>query len=738
MTARGPCPLGPVTTAQSSPALSSEDLPMLPAHSLSMTRILLLLAGTLALAAPLAQAGLSTDEARLLARLEAPRALANLERLSERAVTAPTGLGAGTIVSGSVEEATAARGLASTLRALGLEVALEEFPVRAYRYGLVTLKANGNAIAAISLHATGGTWGTRDAVPFVRGTDGGTVLRAALVDAGEGYEADYARLGDVHGKVVLVRRDLRDWPPAQITEAAHHGAAAIIFFDHSSAEQQPDALRQDSLWGHDQLPTAAISRRSGEALKAQLATGAVQIELENRAEVGDGISRNVIARIRGSERPDEYVLVSAHYDRWFKGAADNTSGVAAVLEIARAITRSGLKPRRTLLFMLAGSEEAGLEDPERDWLAGSSAFVARHPDVLRSAALVFNIDLLGWTSPSASLTSTPDLTAQQARNLRDLGLDGQISQKVPLGSSTDAWNYGVVGGAATSHLNRVPASYFAIYHTQVDAYRAELYQNMGTDLRLLTLSLWRAANAQRLPIELTAVADYVDGQLGQDAAKVPEVSFGGLHEALAGFRAAAAAVEAVADPAHTDEVNRILMATRHTLVPWLYASDDEFEQATRTALLATRVAVLGHSATAAAAGDAAGAATALRELYEGRQCLRLAPAVYEFERAFWAGDGGWASRFQHRAPPPPPAFEAACALLGQPRPDTATLSVALTRLRAHAALQVADAVALMTAKLREATARLVEFHSELGAPRTAASAGAAPDLSAPPTNAARH
>ncbi len=686
--------------------------------------VLLMLAAAIALAAPAVQAGLATDEQQLLARLETRRALADLERLSDRAHTSQTGLGAGPIVAGSAEEAAAARGFAKSLRAMGLEVAMEEFPVRAYRYGPVTLRANGIGIEAITLHSAGGTWGIRDAVPFVRGNGGGRVLRAPLIDAGDGYEQDYARIGDVRGRIVLVRRDQHDWPPAQITEAAHHGATAILFFDHPSAEQHPDALRQDSLWGHDQLPAVAISRRSGDALRAQLSAGPVDILLENRAEVADGTSRNVVARIRGRERPDEYVLVSAHYDRWFKGAADNTSGVAAVLEIARAFMRSGLKPRRTVLFILAGSEEAGLEDPERDWLAGSNAFVARHPEVLRSAALAFNIDIIGLTSATASLTSTPDLMAEQARTLRDLGLDARITQKAPIGSSTDAWNYGVVGGAATSHLNRIPDSYFAVYHTQVDTYRPELYENMGADLRLLTLSLWRAASARRLPIALTGIADFVDAQLAKDAAKVPEVSFTGLREALAEFRVAAAAVEAVEDPARADEVNRLLMATRHRLVPWLYASDDDFDQATRTALLTTRVQVHERAAAAAGAGDIAAATGALQELYEGRQCLRLDPEVYEFERAFWAGDGGWGSRYQHRAPPPPPGFEAACRQLARPDFDATAFLATSAQLRADAVQRVDEAVALMTAKLRFATSRLVEFDGMPAALRTAGIMGA--------------
>lgn len=699
---------------------------MPPAYRSRAMHAVLMLGLALACLPSAAHAGIDAQETRLLAGLSPPRALADLERLSERGGTTGTGLGAGTIVSGSPEEAAAAGGIAAAMRAMGLEVSVEEFPVRAYRYGPVTLSANGTALAAISLHATGGTWGTRDGVPFAHGNAGVHRLRAALVDAGGGYEEDYARIGDVRGKVVLVQRELRDWPPPQITEAAHHGAVAVLFYDHPSASEQPDALRQDSLWGHDQLPGIAISRRAGEGLKAALAKGPVEIELENRMDVADGTSRNVVARLRGREEPDEYAVVSAHYDRWFRGAADNTSGVAAVLEIARAFKASGLKPRRTLMFLLVGSEEAGLEDPERDWLAGSNAFMLRHPEVLRRAALVFNIDLLGRTSDKASLSSTPDLTAQEARVLRDLGLDSQISQKPTFGSSIDAWNYGVVSGAATSHVNRIPESYYAIYHTQVDDYRPERFGNMGMDLRLISLSLWRAATAQRLPIALTSAADYVDAQVAKDAAKVPDVSFDGLHKTIGRFREASAAVEAMQDPARDRDVNRVLMATRHSLVPWLYASDDDFEQATRTALLATRVSVLDRLPAALTATDTAAAVSVLQELYEGRQCLHLAPAVYEFERSFWAGEGGWASRFQHRAPPPPPGFEAACAMIRTPGADRAAILSTITTLRTHAAQQVAEAVALMTARLDAATARLDDFRLNLPPPAATAAALTAP------------
>ncbi len=679
------------------------------------TSLLVVLALAAAVAAPTVRAELSPAEQRLLARLDAGRALDDIRRIAQDVVKAPSGLGAGTVVSGSAEEKVLAADLAASMRAMRLAVRFEDFAVRAYRYGPVTLTANGVPVAAISLHAAGGTWGARDGVAYARGNDaGGHRLRAPLVDVADGYAPDYERVGDVRGKAVLVRREMRDWPPAQITEAAHRGAVAIIFHGHPSSADQPDALRQDSMWGHEQIAAVAITHRSAEDLRRQLTSGTVEIALDNRADVTDGQSRNVVGMLRGSELPEEWVVVSAHYDRWFQGAADNTSGVAALLEIARAITGGGGKPRRSMLFIATGSEEAGLEDPERDWLAGSYAFVARHPQVLRNAALIFNIDLLGWTSPQATLIATPDVLDFQRTVLTDLGYAAQIALKVPAGSVTDAWNYGVVGGAAMSHLERLTPSYYPLYHTQMDIFQPARFASMQADLRLLTLSLWRAASTRRLPIALSAVADYVDAQLAIDQARVPDVSFAGVRAAVAAFRTAAKSVEADAT-GDANAADRTLMATRHVLVPWLYASNDDFEQVVRTTPYANRVLSFDHALAAARAHDGAAALAAFAELYEGRQCQRLSPEAYATERAFWAGDGGWGSRFGQRAPPPPPSFESTCAALGRANDDPAALVSRLVELRTDAVQGVAQATALMAAKLRHSTEMLQQPNAR-GAP----------------------
>jgi Zn-dependent M28 family amino/carboxypeptidase len=90
-----------------------------------------------------------------------------------------------------------------------------------------------------------------------------------------------------------------------------------------------------------------------------------------RNTIRDVQSRNVIAKLEGSERPDEYVVYSAHWDHLgrdpnlagdqiYNGALDNASGTAAMLEIAQAFTQLRERPRRSILFLAVTAEEKGL------------------------------------------------------------------------------------------------------------------------------------------------------------------------------------------------------------------------------------------------------------------------------------------------------------------------------------------------------------------------------------------
>jgi N-acetylated-alpha-linked acidic dipeptidase len=136
---------------------------------------------------------------------------------------------------------------------------------------------------------------------------------------------------------------------------------------------------------------------------------------------------NVIGRLRGTERPDEWVILGNHRDAWVFGGVDPSSGTATMMETARAfgeLKRSGWKPRRTLVF--------GSWDAEEFTLTGSTEWGELEAEKLKAGALAYlNVDSSS-SGNSFSASAVPAL----ANFLR------QIAREVPDpsgGSIYDAW-----------------------------------------------------------------------------------------------------------------------------------------------------------------------------------------------------------------------------------------------------------------------------------------------------------
>ena len=100
---------------------------------------------------------------------------------------------------------------------------------------------------------------------------------------------------------------------------------------------------------------------------------------------------NVVAEIRGREKPDEWVLLGAHLDSWAlgAGAVGNSCDAAMVIEAARDILRTGIRPRRSIRFVLFTGGEKGTP--------GSWAYVRSHRAELdrARAAIIFGQDAAG-------------------------------------------------------------------------------------------------------------------------------------------------------------------------------------------------------------------------------------------------------------------------------------------------------------------------------------------------------
>jgi len=161
-------------------------------------------------------------------------------------------------------------------------------------------------------------------------------------------------------------------------EAAKVGAVGVIVRSMTNAmddEPHTGAMRYDS--AVPKIPAAAVSTMDAEMLSALLkkdpgTTVTIQLSAQSHPDV---LSSNVIGEIRGSEFPEQIVLVGGHLDSWDKGtgAHDDGSGVAQSIEVIKLMKALGLRPKRTIRVVLFANEENGLK--------GALAYASRDANV---------------------------------------------------------------------------------------------------------------------------------------------------------------------------------------------------------------------------------------------------------------------------------------------------------------------------------------------------------------------
>ncbi|MFT3979955.1 MAG: M20/M25/M40 family metallo-hydrolase [Ferruginibacter sp.] len=136
------------------------------------------------------------------------------------------------------------------------------------------------------------------------------------------------------------------------------------------------------------IPTIDLSLEDYGMLFRMVESGqkpVVNVRADSK-ELGIVPTFNVFAEIKGTEKPDEYVILSAHFDSWdgASGATDNGTGTLVMMEAMRLLKKFYPNPKRTILVGLWGSEEQGLN--------GSRAFVEDNPAIVSKIQAVFNQD----------------------------------------------------------------------------------------------------------------------------------------------------------------------------------------------------------------------------------------------------------------------------------------------------------------------------------------------------------
>ena len=164
--------------------------------------------------------------------------------------------------------------------------------------------------------------------------------------------------------------------------ASERGAVAMVIRSvGTSGERLAHTGNTRFAEGVKPIPAFALAGPDADMLARQLSTGrAVQLHLRSSARMlPPARSANVIADIRGAERPEEIVILAAHLDSWDlgTGAHDNAAGVAIVMETARFIAMMPSRPSRTVRVVLYANEEAGL-DGSKTYTAAALESAEKH------------------------------------------------------------------------------------------------------------------------------------------------------------------------------------------------------------------------------------------------------------------------------------------------------------------------------------------------------------------------
>jgi len=222
------------------------------------------------------------------------------------------------------------------------------------------------------------------------GVEGPVVLLADL--SPDGLQS---QLSELRGKIVLLDFDKilaegypKALPKLEAAWTAFENAGVLAVM--TSERMMNNVISAHAvLWGTKlaPLPGAELGMEDSKLIQRELERGPVTVHLtmENRI-TGTMNTNNVVAEIRGRERPEEWVLIGAHLDSWDlgTGAQDNGTGAVSVLEAARVIMAAGKQPRRSIRFALWGGEEEGMQ--------GSYAYTQAHKKELGKCIAALNTD----------------------------------------------------------------------------------------------------------------------------------------------------------------------------------------------------------------------------------------------------------------------------------------------------------------------------------------------------------
>ncbi len=224
------------------------------------------------------------------------------------------------------------------------------------------------------------------------------------------------------------------------------------------------------------LPDIKLNATQYNEIQEQIKKGEkpeLEFDIRNWFFPGPVAFHNVVARIKGTEKPDEYVVIGAHLDSFDSatGAVDDGSGMSPTIEAMRLLAKAGAKPKRSIVMLASAGEELGI--------LGAAAFTEKHAKSMDKMVMMLNRDgapgaISGITVPSAWKAPFERVAKSLQGQSGEFGFELKTSDypriRAEALSGTDASAFSMKGVPTPSASNKTDFVYGRTWHTLLDTY----------------------------------------------------------------------------------------------------------------------------------------------------------------------------------------------------------------------------------------------------------------------------
>jgi len=427
----------------------------------------------------------------------------------------------GARVTGSPEAGQAIEWGMQKMRAMGLE------NVRAEKWQISRGWTRGSASAelVVPIHRRL----TVDSMGWVGSTkQGGEEAEVVPVNSNKLEDEMKNNSASWAGKVLLIVKKGATPPPnpnnfarfGDFLKKAHDAHAVAVIGGQGGGFPAGMHLTHTGAMGFDtyyEIPVVSMIAEDQQQIGRFLDKGKpvrMLINVQNRVTSGPVDSANVVGEIRGTEHPEQVIVVGGHLDSWdlADGATDDGCGVATTLGAAKAIKLSGFKPKRTIRFVLFTGEEQGL--------LGSLAYTKMHKDELPNHVAALVLDNGQGPVVRLDMGGHDDLipaVEKFADSVKSFG-DVEVDDRTVFG--TDAGPF-ILAGLPGINMGQDSPEYKYTHHSAVDTFDKVKQDLLTRDATVMGLTaFWIADRPERLaspwPPERTAkmlVEKHNDGML---------------------------------------------------------------------------------------------------------------------------------------------------------------------------------------------------------------------------------